>query len=274
VSYPVITFLSDYGLEDEFVGVCHGVIARHCPGARVIDISHAVPPRDVRRGALMLADALAYMPPGVHLAVVDPAVGATGALARRALAVRAAAAERVLVGPDNGLLVPALDRFGGAADAVEISGSSERLEPVSRTFHGRDVFAPVAAALAAGAALADVGEAIDASTLTRLELARAELRDGGLHAQVLYRDHFGNLVLNATREQAERLLGQGERAFAIATGGTMRQAQLAFTFADVAAGELLLYEDSNGALALAANGASAAALLNLEADSRLELRPA
>ena len=180
-----ITFLSDYGLEDEFVGVVHAVIAHECPTARVIDLSHGVPRQSVLAGALMLARALPYAPPGVHLAVVDPEVGAR----RRAVALRTALDDRLLVGPDNGLLLPAADRFGWVTEAVEISTSSWRLEPVSATFHGRDLFAPVAARLAAGEALADAGTPLDPEELVRLELPRAaqgpqegparRARDGG-----------------------------------------------------------------------------------------------
>src|SRR5580765_4897022 len=121
-----ITFLSDYGLVDEFVGVVHGVIAGICPEAVVVDLSHGVPRHDVQAGALMLARALPYMPVGVHLAVVDPEVGAR----RRAIALRTALDDRLLVGPDNGLLLPAADRFGWVTEAVEISTSPWRLEPV------------------------------------------------------------------------------------------------------------------------------------------------
>ena len=152
-----ITFLSDYGLADEFVGVVHAVIAHECPTARIIDLSHGVPRQSVLAGALMLARALPYAPPGVHLAVVDPDVGAR----RRAVALRTALDDRLLVGPDNGLLLPAADRFGWITEAVEISTSPWRLEPVSATFHGRDLFAPVAARLAAGEALADAGTPLD-----------------------------------------------------------------------------------------------------------------
>src|SRR5919199_3156705 len=148
-----LTFLSDYGLADEFVGVVHAVIARICPDARVIDIGHGVARHDVAGGARILARALPYAAPGVHLAVVDPEVGGR----RRALALRTKDEDRLLVGPDNGLLLPAAERFGGVAEAVDVSASPWRLEPVSATFHGRDVFAPVAARLAGGAALAEAG---------------------------------------------------------------------------------------------------------------------
>src|ERR671915_1654673 len=156
-----ITFLSDYGLADEFVGVVHGVIARLCPEARVIDIVHGIPRQDVRAGSAVLARALPYLPAGVHLAVVDPEVGAR----RRAVALRTVEEDRLLVGPDNGLLIPAAERFGGVAEAVEISSSPWRLEPVSATFHGRDVFAPVAARLACGAPLAEAGTPLEVGEL-------------------------------------------------------------------------------------------------------------
>jgi S-adenosylmethionine hydrolase len=271
----VITFLSDYGYADEFVGVCHGVIAGRCPHAHVIDITHSIPPRDVRTGALVLADALAYMPAGIHLAVVDPGVGARGAAARAAVAVSCAAApRRILVGPDNGLLALALARFGGALDAVEISNSRERLGPLSRTFHGRDVFAPVAAALAAGALLADVGDPFPPQALVALEVPFAEYRSGGLAAHVLRCDHFGNVVLDATAAEVEVMTGAGAADVLVAVGEVTHLARTAGAFAEVPAGELLLYEDANGALAIAANGDSAADLLHVGAGDEIVVRPA
>ena len=154
-----ITFLSDYGYEDEFAGVCRAVISQIAPGASLIDLTHGIARQDIRQGAVALANALPSCPPGVHLAVVDPGVGSE----RRAVAV-AAAEGRILVGPDNGLLSRALDRLGGALDAVELSHSPFRLEPVSATFHGRDLFAPVAAHLSLGAHLDEAGQSIDAGS--------------------------------------------------------------------------------------------------------------
>ncbi len=141
-----IVFLTDYGLADEFVGICHGVMASIAPGATVIDLSHSVPRHDVKRGALMLGRATAFMPKdSVYVAVVDPGVGSD----RRSIAVRAASGA-VLVGPDNGLLAVAWDSLGGARSAVEIGAEQVVLHPVSKTFHARDVFAPAAAHLAMG----------------------------------------------------------------------------------------------------------------------------
>src|SRR5919108_4547753 len=172
-----ITFLSDYGYDDEFAGICRAVISRIEPEARVIDLTHGIARHAVRQGAAILANALPYTPPGVHMAVVDPGVGSP----RRALAVRTAAEDRILVGPDNGLLWPAIGRLGGAVEAADISLSPFRLEPISATFHGRDVFAPVAAHLAGGTALSEAGEALAPDTLATLELGEPAIapRRGG-----------------------------------------------------------------------------------------------
>src|SRR5919198_6093264 len=192
----VITFLSDYGHDDEFVGVCHGVIARIAPEARVIDVTHGIRRHDVRHGALALRNALPHLPIGVHMAVVDPQVGTE----RRGVAVRCADG-RLLVGPDNGLLSLAWERFGGVEVAVDISRSPHRLEPVSATFHGRDVFAPVTAQLAAGAELADAGEPLDPTTLATVELPEPRQDGDALVAHALTIDRFGNAGLNVGHEQ-------------------------------------------------------------------------
>ena len=252
-----ITFLSDYGLRDEFTGVVHAVIARIAPEARVIDISHGVPRHDVVAGARMLVRALPYAPPGVHLAVVDPEVGAR----RRAIALRTAEDDRLLVGPDNGLLLPAADRFGGVAEAVEISASPWRLEPVSATFHGRDLFAPVAARLAAGEPLAEAGPPLDPGALTRVELSRAQVRDGALVARVVDVDTFGNLALDARLRDLKGTDIRLADPVAVRAGGRRTAGVFARTFADVRRGGVLLYEDAGGSLAVAVNGGDAGALL-------------
>jgi S-adenosylmethionine hydrolase len=273
VDPPIISFLSDYGYRDEFVGVCHGVIARRCPAARVIDLTHAIPRHDLQTGAEVLRSSLPYMPAGVHLAVVDPNVGAVGAHARRAVALRTAEEDRLLVGPDNGLLMPAAELFGGAIEAVDIGGSPERLEPVSRSFHGRDIFAPVAGALAAGALLAAVGEPLAVDELRRLELASAHLGDGELRAHVLRCDNFGNLILDADKEQLAALgVGLGQ-TMTVGHAGRIHTVRYGSTFADVPAGELLGYEDAQRMLALAVNRGSAAELLGAERGDELVVRP-
>jgi len=265
-----ITFLSDYGLADEFVGVVHAVIARLAPDARVIDLGHGIARQDVTAGALALARALPYAPAGVHLAVVDPDVGAR----RRAVAMRTAEEDRLLVGPDNGLLVPAAERFGGVLEAVEISASPWRLEPVSATFHGRDVFAPVAARLAAGEALAEAGVPLAPEELVGLELPAARAERGALVATVTVTDSFGNVILAAShRDLAPTGLLLGHPV-AARTGGRRVLGVVARTFADVGRGRLLLYEDAGGALALAVNGGDAAALLGVRSGDEVRLEPA
>ena len=263
----VITFLSDYGLEDEFVGVCHGVIAQRCPQARVIDITHAVPRQDVRIGALVLRDSLGFMPSGVHLAVVDPTVGRPD---RRAVAIRCG--ERILVGPDNGLLWLAAEKLGGAGAAFDIGSSPERLQPVSSTFHGRDVFAPVAAALACGRALGDVGEEIDVTGLRRLTLPSAQVAAGAVATHVLRSDRYGNLILDVSFEQLAQAGIADRTAFTVRAGERALTGLLAATFADVDAGGLVLYLDASRMVALAVNGGSAADALGAGAGTPLVLR--
>lgn len=266
---PVITFLSDYGLEDEFVGVCHGVIASICPEARVIDITHGIARHDVRAGAVILRGALPYTPNGVHVAIVDPDVGAE----RRAVALRAADG-RVLVGPDNGLLSLAADLFGGVSQAIDIAHSKYRLEPVSATFHGRDIFAPVAARLAAGTPLADAGEPYDPERLVRLRLPRPRFVNDSLVAHAIYIDRFGNVQLNVEhRDLADSGLKLGHHV-AVETGaGAAHEAPFARTFADVDADELLVYEDAQRRLAIAVNLGSAASRLGVSVDDELRIRP-
>jgi S-adenosyl-L-methionine hydrolase (adenosine-forming) len=271
VSDPrVITFLSDYGLQDDFVGICHGVMARICPSARIIDLTHGVPRHDARAGAVILAEALPYLPIGVHLAVVDPDVGAE----RRAVALRSKDG-RLLVGPDNGLLSPAAHAGGGVTEAVDIAGSPFRLLPVSATFHGRDIFAPVAAALAGGAELADAGEPIDPAALVSLDLAESLLRDGVLLATVRYIDRFGNLQLNVGHEQLrDSRLRLGHAAVLELTGGGPDvEAQFVRTFSDAARDQLVLYEDAQRRLAVAVSHGDAAARLGLAVDAELRVRP-
>ena len=263
-----ITFLSDYGYEDEFAGVCRAVISQIAPGAPLIDLTHGVTRQDVRQGAIALANALPFCPPGVHLAVVDPGVGSP----RRAVAV-AAAEGRYLVGPDNGLLSRALDRHGGALEAVELSRSPFRLEPVSATFHGRDLFAPVAAHLSLGARLDEAGEPIDPGSLAALDLPVPRIASDEVTAHAIHADGYGNVTLNLDASMlTDGPLREGERFEVRAPDGRF-EALWASTFADVEAGDVLLFTDSSGALALAVSGGSAAGLLNLERDSEVTLRP-
>jgi S-adenosyl-L-methionine hydrolase (adenosine-forming) len=267
---PTITFLSDYGIEDDFVGVCHGVLARLAPDARVIDVTHGIPRHNLRAGALVLRNALPYMPPGVHLAIVDPEVGAE----RRAVAVRCAEEDRVLVGPDNGLLSLAAARFGGAVEAIDIGRSPWRLEPVSATFHGRDIFAPVAAHVAAGDPLAEAGEPCETSSLAEIELPQAESGDGVLTAHAMAVDRFGNVMLDATHEDLDGSGIRLGRPLEIEVGAQRFTAWYAVTFADVRPGELLVYEDAYRTLAVAVNRGNAAELLGLRDDAELRIAAA
>jgi S-adenosylmethionine hydrolase len=266
---PFITFLSDYGLDDDFVGVCHGVIARICPQAVVIDLTHGVPRHDVRAGAVILSQGLGYVPAGVHLAVVDPDVGAE----RRAVALELADGRR-LVGPDNGLLWLAAEAGGGIVQAVDIARSPFRLQPVSATFHGRDIFAPVAAQLAGGESLGAAGDPIDPAELVTIEPPEVRHEDGALVAHVRYIDRFGNLQLDAGHEDlTDSGLRLGRAAeLDLGARGTHR-AQYARTFADVPPGELLLYEDAQRQLAVAVSHGDAAARLGLAVDDELWIRP-
>jgi S-adenosyl-L-methionine hydrolase (adenosine-forming) len=264
----IVTLLTDYGREDDFVGVCHGVMRSIEPDLRIIDITHGIRRSAVREGALVLRNTLPYMPVGVHMAVVDPQVGTE----RRALALRTGDG-RTLVGPDNGLLSLAWERCGGVELVVDITRSQHRLEPVSATFHGRDIFAPVSAHLATGAQLADAGDPLDPSTLTAVELPQPRSEDGTLVAHALVLDRFGNVALNVGHEQ---LAGSGLTlggTLEIETGGERYLAKYAQTFADVTAGELLIYEDSYRTLAVAINRGDAASALGLRPDAEVRLRP-
>jgi hypothetical protein len=266
-SGPVITFLSDYGLQDDFVGVCHAVIAGICPQARVLDLTHGVARHDVRAGALILEGTLPYLPFGVHLAVVDPDVGAS----RRAVAMRLAD-DRMLVGPDNGLLSLAAIQAGGVVEAAEIAHSSFRLEPVSATFHGRDIFAPVAAHLAAGVPLAEVGDPCDPEGLVRLVLPEPELVDGLLIAHALYVDRFGNVGLNVRHENLAAFGFKMGRTITLQTAAAEFRLTYARTFADVSEGELLAYEDAYRRLAIAISHGDAAGRLDVAAGDELRVR--
>jgi S-adenosylmethionine hydrolase len=263
----IVTLLTDYGTDDDFAGVCHGVIRSIHPEAQIVDITHGIERYAVRQGAIVLRNTLPYMPAGVHVAIVDPQVGSE----RRALALRTGE-DRLLVGPDNGLLSLAWERFGGVELAVDVTRSQHRLEPVSATFHGRDLFAPVAAHLAAGAELADAGDPVEPDELERVALPEPRQEDDALVAHALVIDHFGNVSLNVDHEQltASGLTLGGE--VELETGGERFLATYTQTFADVGAGEILIYEDAYRTLAVAINRGDAASTLSLSPDSELRLR--
>ena len=264
----IVTLLTDYGRDDDFVGVCHGVIRRINPEADIVDITHGIERYAVRQGALVLRNTLPYMPAGVHIAVVDPQVGGE----RRAIALRSGDG-RILVGPDNGVLSLAWERCEGVDLAVDITRSPHRLEPVSATFHGRDIFAPVGAHLAAGAELADAGDPLDPDSLARVELPEPRLEDGAVVAHALVIDNFGNVSLNVDHERlAGTEITLGGRV-EVEADGERQVATYAQTFADVEPGELIVYQDAYRTLALAVNRGDAAAALGLAVDAEVRLRP-
>jgi S-adenosyl-L-methionine hydrolase (adenosine-forming) len=252
----IITFLTDFGLQDDFVGTCHGVIKRIAPDADIVDITHGIEPQKVLQGALVLANTLPYMPEGVHLAVVDPGVGT----ARRAVALRSGDG-RLYVGPDNGLLVPAAERLGGIDGAWELENAAYRLEPVSRTFHGRDVFSPAAAHLARGLDPVELGPRLDPETLVRLNVPEPVIRDGFIRAHVVIVDRFGNIQLNLATEDLSRAGIEPGTQVEIEVGLQRFYACAARTFADVRAGDIVVYEDAYGNIALAINVGNAAEML-------------
>jgi S-adenosylmethionine hydrolase len=261
-----VTFLSDFGLQDDFVGTCHGVIKRIAPEAEIIDITHGIPPQAILQGALVLSNTVGYMPVGVHLAVVDPGVGG----ARRPLALRDRDG-RLYVGPDNGLLVPAAERAGIDA-AHELANPAYALETVSRTFHGRDLFAPAAAHLACGVALEELGPPLDPDALVRLDLPQARLGESRIDATTLYVDSFGNIALNLTRDDVDEAGIVPGTQVELDLGGERYYAVAARTFADARAGDIILYEDSYRNMSLAINRGNAAQLLHAAPGQGVRIR--
>ncbi|HEX6761831.1 MAG TPA: SAM-dependent chlorinase/fluorinase [Gaiellaceae bacterium] len=260
-----ITFLTDFGLQDDFVGTCHGVIATIAPEARVIDLTHGIEPQAVLQGALVLRNAIRHTPVGVHLAVVDPDVGGN----RRAIAVEAVGG-RMFVGPDNGLLLLAADEFG--IDAVhELADARYRLADVSRTFHARDIFAPAAAHLACGVPIAELGPRLDPADLVRIELPRPEVGRTQVHATVLIVDRFGNVATNVRRAEIDALACEEGERVEVRLQLDRYFAVLAGTFADAPPGELILYEDSYGLMTLAISKGNAARLAGVSAGDELRI---
>ncbi len=264
-----VSFLTDFGLEDEFVGVCRAVIHSADPEVKVIDVTHGIAAGDVRAGSIALASFVAYSSPAVHLAVVDPGVGTD----RRAVAL--VAGDHFLVGPDNGLLIPAAQRLGGPSRAFEISNSPARLTPTHRTFHGRDLFSPVAAELTREVDPLELGVEIDASGLVRIDLPVASLDGGHLTGHVLRADRYGNVALNIGPGLIlESFLRDGLVVEIACAGKSLARVPFGSTFADVGPGEPILFTDSSGALSLAINRGDAVSRFALAPDQELQIRPA
>ena len=275
---PFISFMTDFGVGSSAPSVCRGVMLDITPDARLVDVTHAIRHFALRDGAFLLARSVPYFPVGVHVAVVDPGVGT----ARRPIALKAARGD-YLVGPDNGLLVPAAQALGGIVAARALENRALWLPSVSHTFHGRDIFSPVAARLAGGEPFENVGPELDAAEITRLELPIATPREGGLDTSVLLIDAFGNCRLAG--ETSDLVTAFGEmahgRTFELvlpARGdhpATRVRVPWVLTFGDVAVGSPLLFEDADYAgPALAVNLGSAADALGLELDTPVRLEPA
>jgi S-adenosylmethionine hydrolase len=258
VKHRFVSFLSDFGVADDFVGACHGVIKRIAPDVEIIDVTHGIAPQAVLQGALILRNTLRYMPAGVHLAVVDPGVGST----RRPVIVRDANGD-LFVGPDNGLLVPATE-LAGIESAHELANPAYAIEPVSRTFHGRDLFAPAAAHLALGVEPAELGPPLAPDALVRLDIPKPVVAEGVVDASVLYVDRYGTMQLNMTRDVLDRdCIVPGTR-FEIELAGERYYATAARTYADARPGEIVLYEDSYRNIAIAINRGSAAEMFSAQ----------
>lgn len=253
VRYDWVSFTTDYGTSDGFVAACKGVIAGIAPAARVLDITHEVEPHDVRRGGAVLAHTVGYLPTSIHFAVVDPGVGGS----RRAVVL--VTANGLLVGPDNGLLLPAADVLGGVVAAYELREPRYRLPEVSMTFHGRDIFAPAAAHLANGVAPAEFGPAV--TDLVRLPSPHSAVVDGRLSSEIVGADRFGNLQLAAGPADLAALGAQQGDTVRVQLRRSVVDGQLGATFSDVPAGSLLVHVDSSGQVAVAVNGGSAAEAL-------------
>jgi Uncharacterized conserved protein len=263
-SHPFVSLLSDWGARDPSASICKAVVMGIAPEALIVDITHEVDKYNVRHGALMLWCALPFMPVGAHLAVVDPGVGSS----RRPVAIETARGD-FLVGPDNGLLLPAAERLGGVVRAHLIENAQYRLPVVSSTFHGRDLFAPAAAHLALGLPLESIGPELPVESLANVGWPPIVARPGTLETTVIYRDTFGNLKLSAlTGDLLGALDGVAhgdDVMLTVSDAGRLRQLEMKWapTFGEVALGDHLLYEDSYGRLCIAQNQGNAALSLQL-----------
>jgi S-adenosylmethionine hydrolase len=262
-----VSFLSDYGRHDEFVGVCHAVMLDLAPQLRVVDITHDVPPFDVRAGSLALARAVQYLPEGLVLAVVDPGVGTE----RRCIVVEVP--NGILVGPDNGLLAPAVAMLGGPQRVVALENPQYQLPSPGPTFAGRDVMAPAVAHLANGVPLSVLGDDVDAASLAPGLLPLPSVDETTITGEVIWVDRFGNCQLNVAPEQLREFGVDVGNTVEVRIGDKGRRARWVHTFANANPSELVLLVDSYGSCALAFDRASAARLLELRAGSAITLAP-
>jgi S-adenosyl-L-methionine hydrolase (adenosine-forming) len=264
---PVISFLSDYGLQDEFVGVCKSVLRQIAPQSPIVDITHEVPAYDVRAGGLTLARSAQYLAPGVVLAIVDPGVGTD----RRAVAVEVESGW--MVGPDNGLLAPAVAMLGGAQRAVSLTNLEYQLEAPGATFAGRDILAPAAGYLAAGISLTELGEPIDPVTLVPSLLPLTRVEAGALVGEVLWVDHFGNVQTNVDPDELTALgLRVGDR-LQVQVRDDRRSARWVRAYAEARPSELVVLIDSYGLVALSLSRDSAAAAVSARPGTTVAFGP-
>lgn len=264
----LIAFSSDFGLEDTWVGVCHAIILRACPMAQVVDLGHQIPPFDIRKAAVMTASGVYQLPDAIHLVVVDPGVGG----ARRDLCIVTERGAR-LVGPDNGVLMPAVWRAGGVTAAYSLSAVKVDSEGVLPTFHARDVLAPAAAALACGVDPSALGDPLDPATLAPAPFGRCELVDGRIEGEVLDADRFGSLRFNIPAEDMQELGLSGD-AFEVGLGHNNLVVPFRKTFSDVEEGEPVALVDSSGWLSLSLNMDSAMDRYGATPGMHVRVRPA
>jgi hypothetical protein len=263
--FHCLTFLTDYGLEDAFVAVCHAVAFQIAPDLQITDITHLIPLGDIRRGATVLAQAVPYFPPAVHVAVVDPGVGT----ARRGVAV--AAGNALFVGPDNGVLSVAVAAAGGATRAVSLTNRGLWRDTAAATFHGRDIFMPVAARLATGMSLDEAGEPVEVNSLVALPQPEYRVTGNGAEAEVVTVDGFGNAQLSLPGADAPRAGLIPGATVLLAWGGKAITVPFRTTFGEVAPGEPLCYRDSGDWVAIAVAGGDAARLLDLRPGTKITL---
>ncbi|MEV8630536.1 SAM-dependent chlorinase/fluorinase [Streptosporangium sp. NPDC051023] len=263
----VITLLTDYGLADGYVAACHGVIVGISPETRIIDVCHLVPAGDVRRAAAILAQTIPHLPPGIHIAAVNPVGGS-----RRAVAVEAG--EHVFLGPDNGVLSWAVGASGGARAARELANEELFRKPVSPTFHGRDVFAPVAARLARGQAMADLGPEVPLDRLVSLPAPTSLVHEDAVEGEVLSVDGHGNTQLSISAGDLATLGVHPGSTLVVWLGRRHVSVPFRETFAAVPPGELVAFTDSAGLVALAVNSGDASQRLALPPGAHVRLSPA
>ncbi|MHB9112327.1 MAG: SAM hydrolase/SAM-dependent halogenase family protein [Thermoleophilia bacterium] len=262
-----ITFLTDFGLCDDFVGTCHGVIKKIAPEVEIIDITHGVKRHDIRQGAVILANTIPYMPESVILGVVDPGVGGQ----RKPVAIRSASGQ-YLVGPDNGLLSLAADALGGAEAAVELACSTYSLPKVCKTFEGRDLFSPAAAHLSLGVDMEKLGARVSVEELEKVELPEPEVAEREVTATAIYVDCFGNVQLHLSREQLELTGASVGDMLQVRYGEENLKVPFVSSFSDVAPEELMVYEDSYFKISFAVNQGDAAGVFQITPGNQMTFR--